>query len=322
MSEWLSNLGLVGFFTTDRLLALLRAVVTLVGGLFLARLISAGVQRTFGHRLQRQETMLLRRFTFYLLGGLVLATALHQLGFHLGLLLGAAGVLTVALGFASQTSVSNLISGLFLIAERPFVVGDVVTLDGQTGEVLSIDLLSVKLRTFDNLFVRVPNEGIIKSRITNLTRFPIRRVDIKLGVAYKEDIARVRTILFEVADANPLCLDEPRPLFIFTGYGDSALEMQFSFWGMRQNFLELRNGMYEEIKSALDAAGIEIPFPHRTLYAGAITDPFPVRVVEGPGTSAGWAILGDPGRARAILTAFPGPSPGAGERRSALPGPP
>ena len=83
----------------------------------------------------------------------------------------AAGLLTVALGFAAQTSASNLISGLFLLGERPFVVGDVIRLaSGITGEVVGIDLLSVKIRTFDNLLVRVPNETLLKSELTNLTR--------------------------------------------------------------------------------------------------------------------------------------------------------
>ncbi|RXM22074.1 mechanosensitive ion channel, partial [Citrobacter sp. AAK_AS5] len=90
---------------------------------------------------------------------------------------------------------SNLISGLFLVMERPFVVGDVITVDDVTGEVLTIDMLSTKLRTFDNLYVRMPNETIIKSRVTNLTHFPIRRIDLRLGVAYREDLARVRAVL-------------------------------------------------------------------------------------------------------------------------------
>jgi small-conductance mechanosensitive channel len=192
----------------------------------------------------------------------------------------------VAVGFASQTSASNLISGLFLLAERPFSVGDIIKVGDTTGEVIGIDLLSVKIRTFDNLFVRVPNESLIKSEVTTLTKFPIRRIDLKIGVAYKEKMARVREVLRAVAEKNPLCLEEPPPLFIFLGYGDSALEVQFSVWGKRENYLALRNAILEEIKVAFDAAGIEIPFPHRSLYTGSITDPFPVRIVEATGPPA------------------------------------
>jgi small-conductance mechanosensitive channel len=205
-----------------------------------------------------------------------------ELGFDLSVLLGAAGILTVAIGFASQTSASNVISGLFLLGERPFAVGDVIRVGGTTGEVLSVDLLSVKLRTFDNLFVRIPNETMIKSEVTNLRRFAIRRVDLQVGVAYKEDLREVREVLLEVANRNPLCLEEPAPLIIFQGYGDSSINHQFSVWAKTENFLELRNSIPVEIKEAFDEHGIEIPFPHRTLYTGSETDPFPVRSTNGP----------------------------------------
>jgi len=281
MNQFLESLGVSQILTSERLLALSRALIVFVVGIVFARMVSGGVLRALRHRMNVQEAMLARRMVYYLLLGLVLAATMHQLGFQLGVLLGAAGILTVAIGFASQTSAANLISGLFLIAERPFVVGDLLDVDGRVGEVLSIDLLSVKLRTFDNLMVRVPNEQMIKSTFINLSRFPIRRLDLQIGVAYKEDMEKVRRILMDVADRNALSLDEPVPLFIYKGYGDSALEIQFSVWAKRENFLPLRNSIYEEIKVAFDANGIEIPFPHRTLYAGSVTDPFPVRLVDG-----------------------------------------
>jgi small-conductance mechanosensitive channel len=279
--EWLTDLGLAGLLTTDRILGLAKAVATLVVGLFLARLISRGVARLIGKRVKAQESMLLRRIVFYTVLALVTVSALHQLGVNLSILLGAAGILTVALGFASQTSASNLISGLFLVAERPFVVGDYLRFENITGEVLSVDLLSVKLRTFDNLLVRIPNENIIKTQFTNLTHFPIRRVDLKVGVAYKENVKKVREVLFQMADRNPRCLEEPKPRLFFVGFGDSALEMELWVWTKTDNFFNLKTELQIEIKEAFDEAGIEIPFPHRTLYTGSVTEPFPVRLVEG-----------------------------------------
>lgn len=276
----LENLGLREWLTPERMMALVRAVLTLTIGLVLARLAAASVGRIAQKRAERHDVMVIRRIVFYPLLALVLIMVLHQLGFKLQVLLGAASILTVAIGFASQTSASNLISGLFLVIERPFVIGDVIRVEDITGEVLSIDLLSIKLRTFDNLFVRVPNEMIIKTKVTNLTHFPIRRIDMQIGVAYKENIALVREALARVADNNPLCLDEPTPLYIFKGYGDSALEIQFSVWALKENFLNLRNSIFEEVKVAFDEAGIEIPFPHRTLYTGLVTEPFPVRIIE------------------------------------------
>lgn len=267
------------YLTSPQAANLLQAAVKIILGLVLGRLAGNGLARMFGHA-DAQRAMIIRRACFYGIVGLFTASALVGLGFDLGVLLGAAGILTVAIGFASQTSASNVISGLFLLGERPFAVGDVIRVNGTTGEVLSVDLLSVKLRTFDNLFVRIPNETMIKSEVTNLRRFPIRRVDLQVGVAYKEDLREVREVLKEVANRNPLCLEEPAPLIIFQGYGDSSINHQFSVWAKTDNYLDLRNSIPVEIKEAFDERDIEIPFPHRTLYTGAETDPFPVRSAE------------------------------------------
>lgn len=256
------------------------AILKVLLGIALGRLAGMGAVRLFAGTADAHQAMLLRRITFYVVFALFAVSAAHALGFDLGVLLGAAGILTVAIGFASQTSASNLISGLFLLGEKPFAVGDIIRVGTTTGEVLSIDLLSVKLRTFDNLFVRLPNETMIKSEITNLQRFPIRRLDLQVGVAYNEDMRTVRKILLAVADANPLCLEEPRPLVIFQGFQDSALGFQLSAWTRSTNFLELRTMLPTEIKEAFDAEGVEIPFPHRTLYTGEVTKPFPIQLVE------------------------------------------
>lgn len=267
------------FLSPERIAIVLRASLILIIGLVVAKVLGSSVARLLKKRLAAHELILARRSVFYFAFALFFISALHQLGFNLGVLLGAAGILSVAIGFASQTSASNLISGLFLIGERPFSVGDMVRVESITGEVLAIDLLSVKIRTFDNLYVRIPNETLIKSVVTTLTRFPIRRIDLQIGVAYKEDIEHVRRVLFDVADKNPLCLEEPKPLYIFKGFGDSSMDMQFSVWAKRENFLELKTGIQLEIKAAFDREGIEIPFPHRTLYTGSVTDPMPIRIV-------------------------------------------
>ena len=137
----------------------------------------------------------------------------------------------------------------------------------------------MKLRTFDNLLVRIPNETIIKTEVTNLTHFPIRRFDLQVGVAYHVDLERTSEVLRAVAEENELCLVDPEPLIILKGFGDSSLDIQFSVWATRENWLAMRNSMIVGVKRAFDEAGIEIPFPHRTLYAGSVTAPLPVRVV-------------------------------------------
>lgn len=257
-----------------------RALVYLFVGYFLAR-----IATKIGHRLTRDhfsehQMQLFRRLIFYVILLLFTVSALRELGFQLSVLLGAAGIFSVALGFASQTSASNLISGLFLIGEKPFQVGDLIDIEGTRGVVVSIDLLSVKLRTPDNLFVRVPNESIIKSRVTNVSKFPIRRIDLKIGVAYKENIARVRSLLLKAADENPLCLEEPEPFCVVDSFGESSVDLQFSVWVKREAFRDLKDSLLEDIKEVFDKEGIEIPYPHISLYTGSQTTPMPLTVVK------------------------------------------
>lgn len=263
-----------------------KALLILAGGLLIARLLANALYRAVDSFMGVAAATTLKRMVGYGLSAIVVLATLHQLGFNLGILLGAAGILSVALGFASQTSASNLVSGLFLVLEKPFAIGDNIRVGGTTGEVLSIDLLSVKLRTFDNLFVRIPNETLVKAEITNLSRFPIRRYDLQVGVAYKEDLERVHELLIDVADGYEYCLDHPRPLIIFQAFGDSSVNLQFSIWTLAGNYLQIRNEMPARVKKAFDDAGIEIPFPHRTLYTGSETAPFPVSS-EGPAAKPG-----------------------------------
>jgi small-conductance mechanosensitive channel len=267
---------IIEFLEATYLLPVAHAILLLVFGYIVGRIASTTLVKLFHKSLSPHGQQILRRSVFYGIFGLLVISALKQLGFDLSVLLGAAGILTVAIGFASQTSASNLISGLFLMIERPFSITDNIRVGDTTGEVISIDLLSVKLRTFDNLFVRIPNETMIKSEVTTLTKFPIRRADLKVGVAYKEDITRVKTLLTDMASKNPLCLEEPAPLFIFSGFGDSSIDIQFSVWAQRENFLQLKNSLYEDIKNTFDREGIEIPFPHVSLYTGSATQPLPV----------------------------------------------
>lgn len=217
---------------------------------------------------------------YYSMMGIVLMAFLTEIGFSLGPLLGAAGIVGVALGFASQTSVSNIISGLFLIAEKPFEVGDVITVGDLTGAVLSIDTLSIKIRTFYNSFVRIPNEMIIKQVVINITRFPIRRLDIVVGFAYKENIDRVKAILLDIAEKNTRALQEPEPMVNFNAFASSAVEVNFRVWAPKEDFIKLRDEIHTAIKVRFDEEGIEIPFPHVSIYSGEVTKPFPVKMLK------------------------------------------
>lgn len=259
--------------------AITRAVGLVVFGLLAARWLGRLGGRIAARRGTAQTAMLTRRLISYGIYIVVLMTVLSTLGFDLKVLAGAAGILTVAVGFASQTSASNIISGLFLVGERPFVVGDVIRIGQTTGEVIAIDLLSIKLRTFDNLYVRLPNETVIKSEVTNLTHFPIRRFDLAVSVPYGTELGAAREVLLEVARQSEHALEEPKAQVLFLGYGESGMNLQLSAWATRDDFSIFRYALAEEVKRAMEVAGMPIPFARRDLQ---LTEPIIVRVDGGP----------------------------------------
>lgn len=270
MKNWTFELGdtLGRLMRGDLIFAGVRAVLTLSIGFVVIPVLRRAVARFMDHLWAQQQIILAQRIVTYACWIIVAMTALRELGFDLGVILGAAGVFSVAIGFASQTSFSNLISGLFLFSEQAFVIGNMINVGGTIGEVLSIDLLSVKLRTQDNLFVRIPNETMLKSVVINLSRFPIRRLDMEIGVGYNADLMDVRSVLMHTAEKNLLVLDDPKPLFVITGYGESTVNILFSVWSKRENFIELKNSMYHDIKVSFQREKISQPFPHRVLIVG------------------------------------------------------
>ncbi len=270
----------VGF----NLVSSIKALIILLAGWLIAKLVVRLFKNTSRYKLSAHHLSMWSRLLFYAIFALFFVTALHQLGFNISILLGAAGILTVAIGFASQTSASNLISGLFLLGEKPFVVGDILRVENDTGEVISIDLLSVKLRTFDYLYVRIPNEVLIKTKFINLTKFPIRRVDIFVGVAYRENLNEVIKLLLALVDDEPRCLDEPKPFCVVNTFGSSSIDLQLSVWAQKEFYRELRSDLMKAVKDLFNTHNIEIPFPHLSLYAGSETDPLPIRQVSKRGS--------------------------------------
>jgi small-conductance mechanosensitive channel len=270
--------GFVSGLSTDRFQEIVFAIIFAFIGFVIARLLSNAFSVTIGSRLNLHQRLIWQRGIFYFIFILFLITSLREAGFKLSVFLGAAGILTVALGFASQTSASNLISGLFLIGEGSFEVGDTIQMTlirGQTieGKVLSIDLLSVKLQTLDNTLIRVPNEQLIRSPVYNLTRFPIRRIPITLFIHFHEDIAKVRQVLITVADSYSLVLDEPRPTVTVTAFRESSIEILFTVWTLQKNFGQANDEMQERIRNGFIENDIEIPIPQMGVVDQGSTDP-------------------------------------------------
>lgn len=217
---------------------------------------------------------------------IVVMTVFNKLGINFTALLGAAGIVGVAIGFAAQTSVSNVISGLFVMSERAFKLGDVLQVDSVIGTVEAFDLLSVRLRTFDNQFVRIPNETVIKANLVNVTYFPFRRFSLAVGVAYGSDLPKVRTLLLETALSNELVQKEPAPAVIFDGFGASAVNVILNVWGETGRYLDLKNAITLAVYESFAREGIVIPLPQLDVRlmrsAGESPSGFPERSQEAP----------------------------------------
>jgi small-conductance mechanosensitive channel len=204
------------------------------------------------------------RYTFYTI---VVLSVLNFFGIKLTTLLGAAGIAGVAVGFAAQTSFSNIISGFFVLSEHALKIGDFISVDGTAGTVNSVDLLSVRIVTTDNKAVRIPNETIIKSNLINNSYFSQRRMDVRVSVSYKEDLEKVLETLKSVAPRCPSGLTEPAPVVFFDGFGSSGIEVVLGVWFKNENFLKMKNELYIEIKKIFNEEGIEIPLPQVVIHS-------------------------------------------------------
>jgi small-conductance mechanosensitive channel len=217
-----------------------------------ATLVSLALKRRNASRNTKAISRVIRYSGYALVG----VNALTMAGLDVSALLGAAGIAGIAIGFAAQTSVSNLISGIFLLWEKPFQAGDVLSVDAISGEVETIDLLATRIRTFDNQVIRIPNETIIKSNITNITRNPIRRMNLTMTIAHEVPIAKARETLERVASDNPFCLDNPEPFFFFDKFEKDGYSILFGVWFVNEDIVALKNSISCEIQERFLAEGI------------------------------------------------------------------
>ena len=185
--------------------------------------------------------------------------------------LGAAGL---AVGLAFQGTLSNFAAGVMLLTFRPFKVGDVIRAGGETGGVQEIDLLVTKLDTLDNRRIIVPNSKIFGDTIETITYHPIRRVDVPVGVDYGADLDQVRAVLEKAAAAVEGGLAEPPPQIFLGSLGDSAVVWEVRVWCNTPDYFDVHEATTRMTKKALDAAGIDLPFPQMDVHLdGAVETP-------------------------------------------------
>lgn len=259
------------YLTPEKISQGLRIILIILIGIPLIKITTKVTSRLIKDKFSIQSEMLIKRFVYYLGVLIILFTVLNEFGFKLSALLGAAGILGIAIGFASQTSVSNIISGIFLISEKPFVIGDVIQIGNTIGSVMSIDLLSIKVKTPDNRYVRIPNENMIKTEIINITKYPIRRLNLNLNIAYKDNLDNVITLLKDIADNEPLSLKVPEPVILIEQYTVTGINVLFGVWSKQEDIISLKNAIMLRIKTSFEQNGIGIPFTYTSVSSNPLT---------------------------------------------------
>lgn len=206
-----------------------------------------------------------------LLSTFATVTILAQFGFDVLSIVAGLGIVGIAVGFAAQSTLSNFIAGITLLIERPFRIGDWVNINGQDGKVMKIALRTTWLRTRDNIFTMIPNDSVASSDIINYSAEGITRLNFMVGIAYKESVARAREVILPVLLAHKEVLggEALQPRVKLDSLSDSSVDLKIQVWITPDNLdiqpriiAELR----EQVKNALDEAGIEIPFPHLQLF--------------------------------------------------------
>jgi len=179
------------------------------------------------------------------------------------------GGLGIGIGFGLQNIISNFVSGLIILAERPIAIGHRVEVGGVAGQVAKISLRSTIVVTNDNITIIVPNSDFITNPVTNWSYGdPKVRLRLPVGVAYGSDVEKLRRVLLEVAAENPAVLKDPAPMVRFLEFGDSSLNFELAVWtiDMAHRPTRFRSDLYFAIERKLRENNIEIPFPQRDLH--------------------------------------------------------
>ncbi len=244
---------------------IIRLIIVLIAFLIVYYAVRKLLSRVHAQRLTAQAALAIQKILKYVCIAAFVLYVLDLFDIHLTAVLGAAGIAGVAVGFAAQTSFSNIISGFFLLSDKALKIGDYITVDGVSGTVDAIDFLSVKIHTVDNTMVRIPNETIIKSNLCNVSYFPVRRAAITVSVGYDTDLSQALELLLSIAKNTPLVLADPEPIAYIDGMGDSGIDLVLAAWANSADFRSMKSALYIAVQTSFAQAGIEIPFPKQDI---------------------------------------------------------
>ena len=254
---------LAGDLAINLTIALVILVATVIGAKWAARLTRRALLRV--HAFRKDQTVLsfamqVVRVVVWIVGFIAI---LQRLGVQTTSIIAVLGAASLAVGLALQGTLSNVAAGVLLLVLRPYKVGDVIDVGGVAGSVQRLDLFTTQMSNANNHKIVVPNSKVLGDVILNLSGQKTRRVEINFTVGYGEDLNAARGVLAGVAEAHEKVLPDPAPWAGVTNLLDSAVEVTLHAWVKVDDWWQTQADLMQGGKEALDAAGIEIPFPHQ-----------------------------------------------------------
>ncbi|WP_319642510.1 mechanosensitive ion channel family protein [Methanovulcanius yangii] len=238
----------------------------LIIAIIIAKFVTINLERGLKDKVSKNHLNLVSKIFYYAIIVIGLVIALPNLDIDFSGLLVAGGVLGIVIGFAAQSVVSNLISGIFLIFEHPIKIGDNVLIDDVHIIVEDIRILSTIGKTFDGIYVRIPNEKVFTTNIVNYVANIARRFEYDVEIRYADDAGKAIAIIEDLIDKEPFCLKNPGSSVYVDQLASDGVMIKVRMWAPSEVWWDVRTTMLWRIKVAIEAEGIEIPFPQRTLW--------------------------------------------------------
>lgn len=242
---------------------LIAAILIWIIGSWIIRMIIKGVRKAMD---KGEYDVSLKKFLLNLIGWVLkivlIIVVLGTVGIEttsFAAILAAAGL---AVGLALQGSLANFAGGVLIMIFKPIKVGDFIEAQGMAGTVKEIEIFTTKMTSPDNKEIIIPNGKLSNDNIVNYSAMDLRRVDLVFGVGYGSDIKQTKNLLMEQLVNHPLVLKEPAPLVRLSELGDSSLNFNVRPWVKNSDYWGVYYDIKESTKDALDAAGIDIPYPH------------------------------------------------------------
>jgi len=232
----------------------------------IAKIVTTNLRRALIDKMRRDQLELMLKIIYFGIIIIAFIAVLPALGLNFSGLLVAGGITGIILGFASQSVVSNLVSGIFLLWEKPVKIGDQISIDGVMGFVEDVNVLSTIIRTYDGLYVRIPNEKLFTSNITNYVAHIARRFEYVIGIRYSDDAEKAIKIIKKLIEEHPFVLKNPEPQVFVDNLGESSVNIIVRVWAPTTEWYSVKMEMLWKIKIELERNGIEIPFPQRVVW--------------------------------------------------------